>query len=248
MATGDTNDIVNRLRAALPPWFPDPANSPVLQSVLTGVADLFGFIYAFLGFAALQTRIATMVGGFLDMAAWDFFGSRFTRRFGETDLSWQPRVIAEILRPRQTKAAIIRMLKDLTGSSQPIVLEFFNPQDAGGYGVPQMGGYGTGPGFYGSLQYPNQIFITAYRAPTQGIPNANGYGGYNGGYGVGTIEYGSLAFVTGPITDAEIYARIAQTTAAGITPWTVIQNPPAVLVTEGGIFLINEGGTQLASG
>src|SRR4051812_40264109 len=128
MATGDTNDISARLRATLPPWFPDPANAPVLTAILSGIADGFAFVYSYLGFAALQTRISSATGGWLDLIAWDFFGSRFTRRQGENDASWQPRILQEILRPRQTRAAISLMLTDLTGRA-PKVIELWNPQD-----------------------------------------------------------------------------------------------------------------------
>ena len=228
MATGDTNDNVNRLVGALPPWFPtNLSGKPILTALLTGIADAFAFVYSTIDFAALQTRIKTATGGWLDLIAWDFFAGRFVRRYAETDTSWQPRILPEILRPRQTRAAIIQMLQDLTGRT-PLVYEFFNPGDMGGYGVATMGGYGTGPGGYGSLLYPNQVFITAYRAPGQGIPGVGGYGSYYGGYRTGISMYGSSALISGPITDAEIYSRIAQTTAAGIIPWTALQSsvPP----------------------
>jgi hypothetical protein len=251
MAKGDTSDISNRLRAALPPWFPDSANAPILTAILNGIADGFAFIHDYLRFAKLQTRISTATGGWLDLIAWDFFGSRFTRRHGETDTSWQPRVLKEILRPRQTRAAISTALSDLTGRV-PKIIELWNPADCGGYGVPQMGGYGTGPGCYGSLLFNNQVLVTAYRAPTQGIPNADGYGGYAGGYGAGTIEYGSLALVTGPITDAEIYARTQQTIAAGTTAWVALQSnppPPPSLISDSGAYLTSEiTGAQLTIG
>jgi hypothetical protein len=246
-ATGGTDDISNRIRSTLPPWFPDAADSPILTSVITGIADAFSFIYDYLGFAALQTRISTASGGWLDMIGWDFFGARFTRRQGESDASWQPRVQQEILRPRQTRAAISQLLSDLTGRA-PRIVELWNAQDCGGYGVAQMGGYGSGPGCYGSLSFNDQVLVTAFHAPTEGIPNADGYGEYNGGYGVGIIEYGSLSFVTGPITDAEIYARVQQTIAAGTTAWVTIQNPPPILTTESGLILTTESGNQLVIG
>lgn len=223
MSTGDKDDIVNRQVAVLPPWFPDIQTAPVWRALLSGVGGAMAFVYDYFSFAKLQTRIKTATGGWLDLIGWDFFGGRFVRRNGEVDDSWRVRIIQEILRPRQTREAIIRVLQDLTGRT-PRVIEFFNPGDCGGYNIPQMGGYGTGPGCYGSLLFPNQIFITAYHAPSQGIPIAGGYGTYNAGYRTGITEYGDISFVTGPITDAEIYARIAETTAAGITPWTAIQN------------------------
>lgn len=223
MATGDQDDIVNRQYAVLPPWFPDLAAAPVLKAVLSGTAGVFAFIYSYLGYAALQTRIKTATDAWLDLLAWDFFGGRFVRRNGETDTSWGPRIVAEILRPRQTREAITRVMQDLTGRT-PKIIELFNPGDCGGYHIPQMGGYGTGPGCYGSLSFPNQYLITAYRAPSQGIPIAGGYGTYNAGYRTGITMYGDPSFISGPITDAEIYARIEETTAAGISAWTALSN------------------------
>lgn len=243
MAKGDTNDVLGRLRGALPPWFPDAANAPILTAILSGIADGFAFIHDYLRFARLQTRIASATDGWLDLIAWDFFAGRFVRRQGETDAVWRPRILKEILRPRQTRVAISTMLTDLT-TKTPKIIELWNPQDCGGYGVPQMGGYGTGPGCYGSLLYPNQILVTAYRAPTQGIPNADGYGGYAGGYGVGSIEYGSLAFISGPITDAEIYARIQQTIAAGITAWVALQNGPGASTSSPSLDFSQPGNSQ----
>lgn len=237
--TGDSDDILQRVRKVLPRrWFSWVA--PYRDAILGGLSDSTAWCYALITYARQQSRIATSTGFFLDIAAWDFFGGRFTRRSGETDSSWRPRILTEILRPRQTRVAISTVASDLTGTA-PKITELFNPQDCGGYGVPQMGGYGTGPGCYGSLQYPNQIFVTAYRGTAEGIPNVDGYGGYAGGYGAGTIEYASLEMIAGPVTDADIYADIAQTVAAGITAWVTIQNLQMIQI------LISEDGNPLTS-
>jgi hypothetical protein len=102
----------------------------------------------------------------------------------------------------------------------------------GGYGVGSFAyfipsgedGSSPGAGSYGSLSYPYQIFVTAYRPPIGGIPNASGYGGYLGGYGVGAIEYADLSLVTSPIQDSDIYQAVADTVAAGITAWVAIED------------------------
>lgn len=218
---GDKDDIVHRQRVVLPPWFPDLERAPILKALLSGVGGALAFVYDLYTYAQLQTRIKTATGGWLDLIGWDFFAGRFVRRNGEVDDSWRVRIVKEILRPRQTKAAIEQALTDLT-SRKPLVLEFFNPADMGGYDVP-IGGYGVGTLYYGDL-VPNRIFITAYRAPTQGVPNAGGYDTYNAGYDTGIQEYVDPSFVSGPITDADIYRTIAETTAAGIVPWTALQN------------------------
>jgi hypothetical protein len=245
--TGDSEDILERVRKLLPRrWFQWVA--PYRDAVLGGVSDGAAWCYAWIAYARQQSRIATSTGIFLDIAAWDFFGGNFVRRTGENDASWRPRILQEILRPRQTRAAISQVLEDLT-STTPKIIELWNPQDCGGYGVAQMGGYGSGPGCYGSLLFDNQILVTSYHAPTQGIPNVDGYGGYAGGYGAGTIEYADLSLVTGPITDAEIYASVQQTIAAGTIAWVAIENPPTVLLAdESGIPLTAESGDILVIG
>lgn len=225
MATGDQNDNVQRQRAVIPPWFPDADNAPVLTSILKGTGSVFAFVYDFLTEAAKQTRIRTATGGWLDMIAWDFFAARFVRRNEETDSSWQPRIIKEILRPRQTKAALSQMLVDLTGNV-PVIQEAFSPSDFGSYGTGTMA-YGAGLG-YGSLLYSNAVFITAFRPASNGVPFIAGYNAYGGGYGVGWLSYIDMSLVTGPVTDEEIYARIQETIAAGITAWVAIQNGPTV--------------------
>jgi hypothetical protein len=225
MSTGDANDMLARLRATLPPWFPDDA--PITNGVLAGLAGGLSFGYSLIQFAKAQTRIATMSGGWLDMAAWDFFGARFMRRRGEADASFKPRVLLELLRPRQTRAAISQALVDLTGAA-PAIFEPWNPGDCGAYGYAM--GYGCA-GCYGSLALRNQIFVTAVLADGPGIPNVGGYGVGMIGYGVAG-EYVDLSQVTGPITNEEIYSVVAQTVAAGVTAWVdIVPKLPAHVFT-----------------
>src|SRR5580704_12474728 len=116
MATGDVQDIVNRMVAVLPPWFPTPiASSPILQGVLTGIAAPLSFVYSLYVFAQSQTRIKTAFGPFLDLIAFDYFGPTFTRRTSEPDASFQSRILTFLLLPRNTVAGITAMLTDLTG-------------------------------------------------------------------------------------------------------------------------------------
>lgn len=216
MSTGDTNDMAARLRAVLPPWFPDDA--PIANGVLAGLAAGLSFGYALIQFAKSQTRIATASGGWLDLIAWDYFSTRFLRRRGEADSSFRPRILKEILRPRQTRDAVTQALTDLTGRA-PLIFEPWNPQDCGAYGAGTLG-YSAG-GCYGSLNCPSQIFITAYRPRGVGIPAVGGYA--QGAIGYGSAgEYADMSLVTGPVTDAEIYATVEETVAAGVTAWTDI--------------------------
>lgn len=85
----------------------------------------------------------------------------------------------------------------------------------------------TYQGFYGSYNLPCQFFVTAYRPLGAGIPNVAGYTTIDlhtalGGYRSGSIMYASSSLLSGPVTDAEIYATVARTVAAGVTAWTRI--------------------------
>jgi hypothetical protein len=94
---------------------------------------------------------------------------------------------------------------------------------------PQSGPTGTssdGMGMWGDLT-PYQLFVTAYRPPGGGIPNADGMnvaGGYDLGLGLRYVEDSEA---TSPISDDEILACVARTEAAGVIAWTAIENAPA---------------------
>src|SRR5579883_2162004 len=108
MATGDVQDIINRLRSVMPPWF--PSNGPVVTALLTGLATSGSFIYGYIQFMRTQSRIATASGGFLDLIANDYFGTNFLRRAAEPDSVYRARILKELLRPRVTLAALTQML------------------------------------------------------------------------------------------------------------------------------------------
>ena len=243
MATGDSNDVVSRVFATLPPWFPDLTTAPILNSILQGIGDAYSFVYSYLQFATLQTRIKTATGGWLDLIAWDFFGSRFLRRSGEADAIFQGRILVELLRPRATRGAVIEAVTDLTGVA-PLVCEPWNTNDCGAYGIGTSG-YGVA-GCYGSISLPNQIFLTVQRPPGAGVPNVGGYGvGGLIGYGVAG-ELADLSQMAGPIPDSEIYETIAQTVAAGITAWVDIVDSLPKLVEP--VVTLDESSITLDSG
>src|SRR5438132_1479631 len=111
---GDRDDMLARMRAVLPArWFGDTA--PVLDGVLGGLAEMWSLVHGFLRRAILQTRVATAVGGFLDLIAGDFFGWRLRRRAAEADDHYRARIVAELLRERGTRRAVIAAVRDLTG-------------------------------------------------------------------------------------------------------------------------------------
>lgn len=240
MATGDTQDIVNRLVAVLPPWFPTPiANAPILRGLLTGIATPLSWLYSVIAYARTQTRLKTMSGGFLDLASLDFLGPTFSRRVAEPDSSFQARLLAFLLLPKNTVAGITEMLVALTGYV-PALLE------------PAIGtgGYDQTPAFAwdnAGCWSGDALAITAFRPPGQGVPNIDGFDGGFGAFDIGSIEWVDISQTTGAVTDAEIAMRVRQWVAAGVNYTLVITNPTiamptAVLVTEGGLILISEDG------
>ncbi len=223
--TGDQPDMVSRLRAVLPArWFPDQA--PVLDTVLAGLASAWAWLYGMAQFARAQTRIATATGVWLDMISFDLFGDRLVRRVAEADSSFRQRLQREILRPRGTRGAMIKLLADLTGRS-PRIFEPARPTDTGGYGGASGQAFGLGygqAGGWGSLQLPFQSFIVAYRAANSGISQVNGWGQPAGGYGIGSVEYGSLDMIEGQVTDQEIYNSIAKCLPVASIAWASLQD------------------------
>ncbi len=223
--TGDTPDILGRLKAVLPTrWFPDA--SPVLESVLTGLSSGWAIVYGLVQYVQAQTRIASATGVWLDLIGLDFFGYMFVRMAGQSDDSFRFRIQTEMFRPRATRLAVSAALKDLTGRT-PVIFEPALTSDTGGYGGILSNATGLGyccAGGWGSLQLPFQCFVTAFRPNTSGIAFATGWGGSAGAYGVGSIEYGSLDMIEGQVTDSDIYAQVALVLPAATTAWVCITN------------------------
>ncbi len=201
-------------------------------------------------YTKLQTRIGTASDFFLDIIAADFFGTRLARRNGELDQPFRARIRANIFMPRATRAAVSAVVESLTGRI-PVIFEPAYTHDTGAYGTPAKGGgnfaYGAAGG-WGSLVLPFQFFMVAYRPLGNGTAQVAGYGetgganGMPGGYGVGAIEFGSLALAGAQITDAEIYASIAATIPAASSGWTRVADPPLVLplTDQSGVVLSDE--------
>lgn len=208
MATGDVPDCLNRIRAVLPPWFPSPENSPVINAVATGAATVASNLYALAQYAKLQTRIKTATGGWLDLIAFDYLGPTFQRRASESDVSFQSRILTFLLIPRLTVAGITAMLIALTGRT-PSIIEA--GAGGGGYDLGELA-FDTAGCWVGQ-----NLVITAFRPPGQGVPLVDGYDGGAGGFDVGAIEWVDNTQVTGQITDAEITLRVRQWMAAGVS-------------------------------
>ncbi len=156
MATGDVNDITARLKAALPPWFGD--NNPVLNAMLAGIAYAFAAIYLLYLFAVQQSRIATSTGGFLDIAATDFYGTGLPRLIGEGDAAYLARIKANLFKERATRAAVSNAVQAVTGTA-PDIVEFSRVADTCAYATPQ---FAYRYSRYGSRLAHHQALITSY--------------------------------------------------------------------------------------
>lgn len=220
---GDQSDMLFRLKQVLPlHWFPD--STPVLDTILGGIAWAWAWAYQLLQTAKAQTRISTAQGIWLDLIAQDFFGTSLQRRVSENDTEYSLRIRQELVRERATRRAVAVTLSDLTGQA-PVIFEPANPSDTGGYASFAGGGgglaYGAAGG-WGSLGLPLQFFVTAYRPVGQGIALVSGWNCDAGGYCQGSLAYADLSMMQGRITDADIYAAIASVLPAGTIAWTRI--------------------------
>ncbi|MCH9267725.1 hypothetical protein [Pantoea ananatis] len=220
MATGDHNDIFTRLKGLLPPtWFSD--SSGLLNGVLTASAKALSWCYSLYIYARLQTRITTATGGWLDLAAYDFFGSSLQRPAGMSDDLFRNQLKINMLRARGTRQAVTDILKELTGNT-PKIFEPQRPLDTGSYGGP-LTGYGVAGG-YGSVMIPYQAFVIAYRPKGAGIPYIAGYRTTPTGYSIASRgQYVSQEMVTGTVTDAQIYAAVAAVKMEGTIVWVTLQ-------------------------
>lgn len=199
MATGDRNDIISRLKSTLPNWFGDLTLAPLIGAVLTALATTQSFVYSLIVYATMQLRIMTATDGWLDMIAADFFGPTFFRHSGQSDQSFRVAIIANLLRPRGTRAAVIAILTQLTGRA-PLLVEFNRPTDTGAYGGPYLG-YSTA-GAWGTLNsMPMQAMVIAYRP-----------------YSLATAPLGYYP------TDAEIFAAIESVRPAAYQLWVALSN------------------------
>lgn len=222
--TGDEADFIARLKAVLPRnWFPD--ETPILDALLAGLASPWVSIFDGITFADLQTRIASATGFWLDGASADYL-TAFPRRLNEPDASYSLRIRREIIRPRNTRAAIVRVLQDLTGNT-PTVFRPSNVLDTGGWDGPTLGWDVAGG--WGAYDLPFQAFVTIALGTAPGTAGANtgddGISGWDsplGGWDVGAIGWADGSPAQGAVTDADIYAAVESVTPDGHINWVAI--------------------------
>lgn len=238
MATGDQNDTFARLKGALPQrWFGSTADSmPVVDSLLAGIATGLSFIYSLYVYAKAQTRIKSSSDGFLDLIAFDFFGSIIQRKANQSDASFLARILANLFSEKATRKGVISALTTITGRT-PIVFEPNRPADVAIMGIPTAGAQNymgiqtslyMGPARMASLAVPYQAFITAFRpqatggsaggafmdAPTQAALNTPLAKSYTN----------SLSLLTSSATDADIYQAVDQARPVGTIIWLALTN------------------------
>jgi hypothetical protein len=219
--TGDINDIKQRIRSALPPWFGN-GSTPILNAIVAGLATAWTNIYSLCQYIAQQTRIKTASGGFLDIVSVDFFGNALPRGNGESDTSFRARILSTLLQEKGTRWAIYNALFILTGRA-PLIIEPSRPADTGSY---RSGGAGySAGGAYGSLIMAYQAFVVAYRQSSSGVPNIAGYGVSTGAYGIPSQgEYVPLSSVTMAVQDAALFAAVDAVKPAGTAIWMRLSN------------------------
>ena len=120
--------------------------TPVLDGALAGPAWGWSWLYGLLAYVAGQRRIATATDSNLDLIGGDYFGVGLLRRLGETDAGYRQRILATLLAPRGTRAAVIAVLTQLTGHA-PTVFEPAHPADTGCWGDIAAGVTVTGLGY-----------------------------------------------------------------------------------------------------
>jgi hypothetical protein len=192
---GSQADILNRLQRLQPPGWFAVGMVPIRDALLTGVANALAFVFSLFAYLKLQTRIASATDGFLDLISFDFFGNELPRG-NQTDQSFKASIQANLFAKRNTRAAIIGVLTQITGRA-PVVIEPARAADVGAYDVGNCAYDTVGP--YGSTDFEYQSFVTAFR-PLAGTP-----------------QFG--------ITDADIYAAIEGVRLGASIVWTQIVGP-----------------------
>lgn len=241
-------DMLGRLRGLLPAsWFGHDV-APVRDTVLSGIAAPFTWGYSLYSFVTAQARLATSTGVFLDFFALDFLGKTLPRKMGEVDATYSARIAAELVRPRNTRAAVSQAIRDLTGTT-PTLVEPWNTGDCAAIGYTFASGVGTP---LGSLSLTDQVFVTVGTPSVTLVGFVSAWPGldlffsppiytYSGtqsaalqadagiagvGTAAGGVGSGALATIgsagLGNASQAEINTALLRNLAAGIRAWVQV--------------------------
>jgi hypothetical protein len=151
-------NIERRLRSYLPPsWFGD--TPLVLDTTLTGIANILQWIYTLEQYVNPQLRIKTATGSILDLIAEDFFGDAIVRQTNEDDDSFRLIILSCLLREKATRPAMESVIEFITGY-KPLIIESAFPEGTFVWDVSYWDNGELWGGGDGSLAY--QCFIIVY--------------------------------------------------------------------------------------
>ena len=207
MATGDQSDMFGRLKNLLPRgWFGD--SNPILDALSWGYAQALAWMYSLYLFAKAQTRIKTATGGWLDIAAQDFFGTGLPRSSGMSDASYQNRILINLIRERGTRYAITKVLTDLTGRP-PVIFEPRRPADTGAYGATEIVNFAAAPQIYKTTWNGNDLQYQTART------NMLRQSSFQTGWSLGGSGTTSLTPSFGTAPDGTLTAAVLSTLPGG---------------------------------
>lgn len=186
MATGDAADVLNRLKALLPAgWF--SGDTPNLDGLLSGGADVGALIYDQTSYVRTQLRLSTATDGWLDYFAADFFGNSVRRAVGQSDTDWRAYIQRNLLRDRATRPALDAVLFDNTGL-HPTIVEGQLVQDLG---VCNVGTVACNAGGWVGCALPCEVWVDVYRGAS-GLSDETLYGLIESVRPVGVIFWVSI--------------------------------------------------------
>lgn len=131
-----SDNFAERISALYPNgWARPDALSPggVVYSIAKAMGAGLSDLNVSVQYACNATRIQTATNGALDLASEDFFGDALPRNPGETDDAFRARILAAMLPPGATRAAVTEAIEKVTGN--PVrVIEPWRPADTGVWG------------------------------------------------------------------------------------------------------------------
>lgn len=252
--------FAQRLAAVFPPgWSAPEALLP--GGVARAALETFGAELSFMGgslsYALAATRLQTAQGDALDAASVDFFGTlppyALPRNAGELDPAYRTRLLAAMLPPGATRAAMAAGLLALTGFA-PRLIEFWRPADTGAYDMPP----GTAMAFWDVDVPPNCFRWTdwePYQAlievslpqahpfgnnPTPCFDTAGFYWDTPNAFGAWFIDVAGSSVVAGV---QQVYNAINRLKCEGTICWTQFVQPPGPTWDQPGLVWDAPGGT-----
>ena len=128
IVTGSSADIQSRILRVIPRyWF--SFSTTIFNAVLGGLSDSAAWSYSLIIYAQKQARLATAIGPFLDIWAYDYLG-RYLTRNGSNDSVFRAKIKATVLQERVTRAGMVKAITALVGTA-PKIFEPWNTFDTG---------------------------------------------------------------------------------------------------------------------